>query len=103
MTEFILLYELLALLFALSVSLLRVLLLFLRQRRFRFRLNGGFVAGFLRLNAYGFADPSPFLSLSRSHLSLLIVSPFLLTESQRRLRFRLNGGFLAGFRLMDLF
>jgi hypothetical protein len=39
--------------------------------RFRFRLNGGFSAGFLRLNVYGF--PVPFLSVYFLFLSVLLV------------------------------
>jgi hypothetical protein len=55
-------------------SLLYLLFLFLRQCRFRFRLHGGFVAGFLRLNAFGFTAPHPFVSV---YISFLL-SPSLL-------------------------
>jgi hypothetical protein len=39
---------------AFAIYLFYWLFLFLRQCRFLFRLNGGFVAGCLQLNAFGF-------------------------------------------------
>jgi hypothetical protein len=48
----------------LSISLFCSPFLFLMQCRSRFRLNGGFAAGFVRLNAFGFVAPSPFLFIS---------------------------------------
>ncbi len=55
-------------LFSLPISLFCLLLLFLMQSRTRSRLNRGIVAGFLRLNVYGFVDLSHVLSLSLSLL-----------------------------------
>jgi hypothetical protein len=62
--------------------------------RFHFRLNDGFVAGFLRLNAFDCIH----CSLTRS---LFLTTPLwcllFLFLRQCRLRFRLNCGFVAGF------
>jgi hypothetical protein len=67
------------------------------QCRFRIRLNGGFVAGFLRLNAYAFAHPSSlFLFIFLSCLLFLFLMQF-------RFRFRLNGGFVAGFLRLNAY
>jgi hypothetical protein len=51
-----------------SEALLSLLFLILRQRQFRFRLIDGFVARFLRLNAYGLTT-TPLLSV---YLSILL-------------------------------
>jgi hypothetical protein len=67
--------------FCLSLhSLFYLLFLFLVHCRFRFERNCGFVAGFLRLNAFGSIAPSRLLSL-----------------------FRLNCGFVVGFLRLNAF
>jgi hypothetical protein len=79
-----------------SLSILspyRSLLLALSVCRFLFRLNCGVVADFLLLNAYGFADPSPFLCVLSAILSLY--RSLLFALSLCRFHFRLNGGFGA--------
>jgi hypothetical protein len=90
---------------------------------FRFRLNSGFVAGFFRLNALGFSTPYPFISVSFLHTRSLpetVSVSFPLTEWRLRrglrlntfgiaapspcpTRFRLNGGFVAGFLRLNAF
>ncbi len=71
------------------VSLYGSLLLALSLCRFHFRLNGSFGAG-VRRNAFGLSAPSPFLCLSRSQRSLLILSPTLYTQCWLRSSFSLS-------------
>jgi hypothetical protein len=63
--------SLLPLLFLLLVNLIGPFRLY----RTRFRLNGGFGAGF-RGNTFGFSAPSPFLSLYQSLLLALLLCRF---------------------------